>query len=297
MSTVHVSEIESQINQYFYSQNTQALAKSTKTLYYSVFQQKLIPFCMAKNISKLDETFADRMDDYAKFILSDEHVSAQTVQAYLTISKCLFRYHGVNIKHTYRIPRAAKQAFDLKHEKRWFSAQEIAQCKTYIFPKNHIRNHLLVRLLCETGARIGEIAHIRVGDVKLHDKTILLSHSKTIPRPVFFGQETGIYIDKHIKAAFANPEKDTFKNIFPGKNMIYKIIDRMLKDLGLKNKDDGRGPHTFRHYVATNLRFNLKMDLDHVARLLGDTPETISTRYLHPTASMLQGLMNKASGW
>jgi hypothetical protein len=31
--------------------------------------------------------------------------------------------------------------------------------------------------------------------------------------------------------------------------MIYKIIDSMLKDLGLKTKGDGRGPHTFRHYA------------------------------------------------
>ena len=46
--------------------------------------------------------------------------------------------------------------------------------------------------------------------------------------------------------------------------MIYKIIDTMLKDLNLKTKGDGRGPDTFRHYVATNLRYNFRMDLDHV---------------------------------
>ena len=79
--------------------------------------------------------------------------------------------------------------------------------------------------------------------------------------------------------------------------MIYKVIDGMLKDLGLKTKGDGRGPHTFRHYVATNLRYNFRMDLDHVARLLGDTQKTISSRYLHPTAEMLHNLINRASGW
>ena len=166
-----------------------------------------------------------------------------------------------------------------------------------MFKVNHIRNHLLVRLMCETGARINEIANISVCDIKLKEKAILLSWSKTTPRPVFFTPETAIYLDKHLEAFFPDSAKDSFKKIFPGKNMIYKIIDSMLKDLGLKTKGDGRGPHTFRHYVATNLRYNFRMDLDHVARLLGDTQKTISSRYLHPTAEMLHNLMNRASGW
>jgi integrase len=182
-------------------------------------------------------------------------------------------------------------------KKRWFSGEDIAKCKTFMFKNNHIRNHLLVRLMCETGARINEIANICVGDIKLKEKAIILSWSNTTPRPVFFTPETAIYIGKHLVEFFPDPEKDSFKKIFPGKNMIYKIIDSMLKDLGLKTKGDGRGPHTFRHYVATNLRYNFKMDLDHVARLLGDTQKTISTRYLHPTAEMLHNLINKASGW
>jgi len=288
--------VQSQIDKYFNAQNTQALARGTRTLYLAVFAKKLLPFCLENKIYTLDETFVDHMDDFAEFNRT-HGVCAHTTQSYLTILKCLLRFHGHNIKHTYKIPRADKQAFDLKHEKRWFSGEDVAKCKTYISPKFHTRNHLLVRLLCETGARINEISHIRVGDVKLRDKTILLSHSKTIPRPVFFNQETAIYLRKHLEESFPDPENDLFKNIFPSKNMIYKIINGMLLDLGLKQKGDGRGPHTFRHYVATNLRYNLKMDLDHVARLLGDTPETISTRYLHPTAQMLQNLMNKASGW
>lgn len=283
MSISYLPEVESQINQYFNSQNTMALAVSTKALYSTVIRKKLLYFCKNNGINRLNEKFVNQMDNFADFLLKQK-ISAHTTQSYLTITKLLFSFHGFHIKHTYKIPRQDKQAFDLKHEKRWFSGEDIAQCKTYMFRNDHIRNHLLVRLMCETGARINEIANISVCDVKLKEKTILLSMSKTTPRPVFFTPETAIYLDKHLKASFPDPEKDSFKKIFPGKNMIYKIIDSMLKDLGLKTKGDGRGPHTFRHYVATNLRYNFKMDLDHVARLLGDTQKTISSRYLHPTA-------------
>ena len=294
MSYCTLSKVPGQIQQYFESQNTQALAKSTIKLYSGVARNQLIPFCDKKSIPKLDESFSNHMDEYAEYIRST--TSAQTVASYLTISKIFFRFHGHEIKHTYRIPRADKQAFDLKHEKRWFSGEDIAKCRTYAFHVNHNRNHLLVRLLIETGARVDEIAHIKVGDIRIPEKTILLSHSKTIPRPVFFSQETGIFLTKHLNDNFPDPGDD-FKFIFPGKNQIYKIINQMLVELELKTKGDGRGPHTFRHYTATHLRFDLNMDLDHVARLLGDTPETISTRYLHPTANMLQNIMNKASGY
>lgn len=187
MSIPHLPEVESQMNQYFESQNTMALADSTKALYNAVIRKKLLPFCQEQEIYKLNE--------------------------------------------------------------------------------------------------------------KLKEKAILLFWSKTTPRPVFFTPETAIHLDKHLEAFFPDPAKDSFKKIFPGKNMIYKIIDSMFKDLDLKIKGDGRGPHTFRHYVATSLRYNFRMDLDHIARLLGDTQKTISTRYLHPTAEMLHNLINKASGW
>ena len=232
MSTYTVSKVKDQIQEDFDSPNTKALAKSTQKLYRGVAQTKLIPFCQEHGIRELDETFSDSMDDYAEYIRTI--TSAQTVASYLTISKIFFRFHGVDLKHTYKIPRKDKQDNDLKHERRWFSAEEIAKCKTYRFRVNHNRNHLLVRLLIETGARVNEIAHIKVGDVRIQDKTILLSHSKTIPRPVFFADETAIFMDRHLKN-FPNPDDyETF--IFPSKNMLYKIIDEMLRDLGLKNK-------------------------------------------------------------
>lgn len=290
MSECILSSVQGQIQAYFNHPNTLALAKSTQRLYSGVAKNKLIPFCRLKNIDQLGESFNDHMDDYADFLRLED--SARTTASYLTISKIFFRFHDIEIKHTYRIPRADKQANDLKHERRWFSATDIARCKTYHHRVHHNRNHCLIRLLIETGARVDEVAHIKAGDIDIEGKRILLSHSKTIPRPVFFSQETGIFLEKHLEDNFTLPD-DFDRNIFPSKNMLYKVVKEMLDDLGLKSKGDGRGPHTFRHFTATFLRYVRKIDLDHVARLLGDTPETISTRYLHPTAEMLHSLMKE----
>ena len=294
MSICTVSKVEDQIQEYFNHQNTRALADSTKKLYWGVAKNKLIHFCRLKNISQLDESFIDLMDEYADFIRF--RTSARTTASYLTISKIFFRHHGIQLKHTYRIPREDKQENDLKHERRWFSAEDIEKCIAYQHRVNHNRNHLLVRLLIETGARVGEVARILAGDVNIFKKTILLSHSKTIPRPVFFKKKTIFFMHKHLDDNFRLPG-DASKFIFPSKNMIYKIVIEMLKDLGLKKKDDGRGPHTFRHYTATHLRYVAGMDLDNVARLLGDTPKTIRENYLHPTPDMLHSVISKAAGY
>jgi len=137
MSISYLPEVESQINKYFNSQNTMALADSTKALYNAVIRKKLLPFCKEQRIDNLNEKFTDHMDGFGGF-LRDKKVSAHTIQSYLTITKLLFTFHGHHIKHTYKIPRQDKQAFDLKHEKRWFSGEDIAKCKTYMFKVNHI---------------------------------------------------------------------------------------------------------------------------------------------------------------
>ncbi len=64
MSIYNLSELESQINQYFNSQNTMALAYSTKALYNAVIRKKLLPFCKEQRIDNLNEKFTDRMDSF-----------------------------------------------------------------------------------------------------------------------------------------------------------------------------------------------------------------------------------------
>ena len=225
-----VSVIENQIQQFFDSQRKGALAESTKKMYRGVARTKLIPFCKTKSIMRLDETFNDHMEEYAQY-LRDTGASAQTALEYLTVTKQFFAFHGYDIKSSYRIPRADKQAWDLKQEQRWFSEDEVAMCRTYKFRINHIRNHLLVRLFSETGARINEVANIRLRDVDFRMKTLLLHHSKTIPRSVKLNAETSIYMQWHIQDKFPDPDQSFNSNIFPRKNMIYKIIMEMLHNL------------------------------------------------------------------
>lgn len=275
--------------------DTVGLSSETRKAYKCVLKGQLLKFCQSAQITSLNTEFEGQMENFVQYLLGNGK-DPYTIQHYLTITKFFLKKIGQPINHTYKIPRDAKRRHDLKHQCRWFSDQDIAQCMTYHFPVMHTRNHLLIRLLVETGARVNEIAHITVGNINFANRTILITFSKTVPRPVFFSQESGIFMKRYFKARFPDPAAATGEKIFPGKNQIYKIVTDMLWDLGLKQPKDGRGPHTFRHYVATYLHYVKNMKLTSVAALLGDTPETISSRYLHPTAEMLQSEVERAWG-
>jgi integrase len=85
--------------------------------------------------------------------------------------------------------------------------------------------------------------------------------------------------------------------IFPDAPRITQMIMEMLEDLGLKKPRDGRGPHTFRHYLATRLFYVGNMRIEDIAFLLGDTTETIVNNYLDPTPLMLRERVSRAMRW
>jgi integrase len=126
---------------------------------------------------------------------------------------------------------------------------------------------------------------------------VFLSVSKTEIRPAFYSQETADLVLKLQNSTVSFFKEDWNGPVFPAVGMCKKIITGMLSDLGLKKQNDGRGPHTFRHYAATHLYYNGDMDLNDLAIVLGDKPDTIRDNYLHPTPAMLRRRVEKAWGW
>jgi integrase len=114
--------------------------------------------------------------------------------------------------------------------------------------------------------------------------------SKTEPRPAFFSPETrDLFIQLKRTKTFWDGK------VFPGVPGIQGVIAEMLSDLGLQRP--GRGPHTFRHYLATKLFYEGEMRIEDISVLLGTTVEIIVKNYLHPTPDMLKRRVFKAMQW
>jgi integrase len=288
-------------NDFMASPNFTALAPSTQDFYRSVINT-LIEIC--------DETSGGACpSDFLSTVasaLGARGVCGTSIQQYITVAKIIFRWAGHPVEFTYRIPSDERKAAKLKRLNRWFNEQEIEACLGYCFGNNHERNHLMVRLLVETGARVREMANVRVDDVDLGANTVFLSDSKTQPRPAFFSDETRMLLDLYMERIVPGRrqaqlglfnEKVENKILFCSVQQIQKIVNDMLTALELKNGKDGRGPHTFRHWCATHLHYVGGMSLTDIGFLLGDKPDMIRDRYLHPTPAMLQGRMKAAMGW
>lgn len=266
------------------------LAPNTRDLYKNALQ-KLMGFCDCSHIK------TDIIPAYVEF-LKASGCNGKTIQQYLTIAKMFFRYNGIEINYSYRIPADERKAAKLKALNRWFTEEDVEKCKNYTFSglinsTNPARNQLIVHLLIDTGARVREISCIKRKDVNLKARTVFLSDSKTEPRPAFFSKNTARLLSKYFKTLMVS---DNYR-LFPSTTQVQKIINDMLVDLGLKHGADARGPHTFRHYVATWLHYEGGMSIVDIAFLLGDTPDTITKNYIHPTSKMLQRRVNETMKW
>ncbi len=288
-----------EIQDFLQSDQVQSLAKASKDNYKYALQH-LESFLLSQNEKELSQKQVAILPAFSEYLKKNKN-SGKTIQQYITIIKMLYKFHGMPIDYTYKISSREKKKQQLKKINRWFDKNDVQKCLEYQFPKTEdpsiqLRNILLVRLAAETGARIKEIANIERKDFDVPNDTVFLKKSKTEPRPAFYSSQTGILINQYfqkIKNIFGKLPDE----IFPSTAHCKKIITEMFKSLNLKNDKDGRGPHTFRHYVATHLYYDGDMDLNDLAIVLGDKPDTIRDNYLHPTPEMLQCRVKKAWGW
>lgn len=281
---------------YLCSTEVQALTGTTRGNYEVALNSFKI--FLKKQEATIDNVDADLMDKYTKYLSRNR--SGSTIQLYVTVVKLFLRWAGHPVLFSYKIPSEEKKRQQLKEINRWFNEADIDKCLAYDFPSSSepvkSRNQLLVRLLAETGARIREIASIKAEQFDVGNRVVFLEISKTEPRPAFYSDHTAKLVGDFRRAHIASGLLWEGE-VFPSTEYLKQIVTDMLKALGLKNGSDGRGPHTFRHYVATYLYFEGNMPLEDVAMALGDKPDTIRENYLHPTPAMMKRKFDRAMGW
>uniref|UniRef100_A0A6M3JUS3 Putative site-specific tyrosine recombinase n=1 Tax=viral metagenome TaxID=1070528 RepID=A0A6M3JUS3_9ZZZZ len=298
---------EEQVAGFFQSRNFLRLADDTRASYAQALDVHFMTFIRNKSITD-DNLVSERKQVMDLFVHHLQHtvaLSGSAIKLYLTIIKLFFRWTGKPLHYSYRRDREDLQDEARRRLMRWFTEAEVERCLNYEFNQrkrrketSSIRDRAMIRLLVETGIRIGELADIKRGDVILETRTIWINYSKTRPRCVFFSPTTQKLLKSYFwKSGFRKAEIGEGKNLFQPTLLCRSAIRDMLIDLNLKSGRDGRGAHTFRHYCATYLFYAGGMRLPDVARILGDTPDVIEQVYLHPTPVMLLKRIDKAMGW
>ncbi len=153
------------------------------------------------------------------------------------------------------------------------------------------RNALIIELLYATGVRIGELVNIKIKDIDLNRRCILILGKGNKERYVTYGEYCQEALNLYLN--------DGYKNLSLQKNEylllnnrggqltergVRFILDEVIKKTSIKKKIS---PHMIRHSFATHL-LNEGCDLLTVQKLLGHESIKATQIYTHVTTERLK---------
>ncbi len=159
------------------------------------------------------------------------------------------------------------------------------------------RDLLLLELLYATGVRVGELVNIKVKDIDLSSKSILILGKGNKERIVTYGEYCEEALKKYLNDGYLSLNLKREEYLFLNKNGgkltergVRYILDTLIKQTSL-NKNIS--PHMLRHSFATHL-LNEGCDLATVQKLLGHESIKATQIYTHVTTDRLKEVYYKS---
>ncbi|MBE6139693.1 MAG: tyrosine recombinase XerC [Firmicutes bacterium] len=147
-----------------------------------------------------------------------------------------------------------------------------------------IRNSLILEILYSTGIRVSEITNIKLNDISLSNKSIMVTGKGNKQRIVYFGSKCLNLLDSYIKKSYPILNENGSDYLIlskTGKKInereIRKVVDEAAIIAGIKIKIS---PHVLRHTFATHM-LNEGADLRSVQELLGHENLSTTQVYTH----------------
>ena len=153
------------------------------------------------------------------------------------------------------------------------------------------RDLLLLEMLYGTGVRVGEIVNIKVKDIDLSSRSILILGKGNKERIVTYGEYCEEALNRYLSDGYYSLNLKKNEYLFLNKNGdvltergVRYILDQIIKKTSL-NKSIS--PHMLRHSFATHL-LNEGCDLITVQKLLGHESIKATQIYTHVTTDRLK---------
>ncbi|MBR3211251.1 MAG: tyrosine recombinase XerC [Bacilli bacterium] len=153
------------------------------------------------------------------------------------------------------------------------------------------RDLLLLEMLYATGCRVGELVSIKVSDIDLARKQILILGKGNKERYVSYGEYCEDALKKYLSDGYPTLNKDNLDYLFLNnkggqltERGVRYLLDHIIKQTGI-NKNIS--PHMIRHSFATHL-LNEGCDLLTVQKLLGHESIKATQIYTHVTTDRLK---------
>lgn len=156
-----------------------------------------------------------------------------------------------------------------------------------------LRNSLILELLYSTGIRVSEITNIKLNDISISNKTIMITGKGNKQRIVYFGNICLNLLELYLKKSYPILNKNNSDYLILSKTEkkindreIRKVVDDAAIIAGIKIKIS---PHVLRHTFATHM-LNEGADLRSVQELLGHENLSTTQVYTHLTNEKIRNV-------
>jgi len=149
---------------------------------------------------------------------------------------------------------------------------------------DHVRDRALILLLLRTGMRIGELLNVRIPDINLQEKKVIIYEAQKtrVGRVVYFSDDAKEALEAWLRKK--DPKEGILLRGIKYEGLTYAAARRRfviyLEKAGLSDK--GYTIHCLRHTFASEL-LNAGMRLECLQHLLGHTSLEVTRRYARLT--------------
>lgn len=215
-------------------------------------------------------------------------ISLKLFTTYLYENSFIDTYPFYKLKFKYKKEYRLPKTLSIEEVKKLLNSTIYSlSSKSSSFKKfESIRDIAIIDLLISTGIRIGELSSIKLEDINLYDKTILIHGKGRKQRFIYISSnDTFNNIIKwlNLRSKSLCNVDNLFINRYGNSLSIYGIEDIFYKYRDIANINSSATPHYLRHTFATNLLSN-GADIRSVQEILGHS--NISTTEIYTEVSM-----------
>ena len=230
---------------------------------------------------------------YLMYLKEEKHDDNSSVSRKLSSLRGLYKYFAnekIVKSNVFSLVNAPKKSKKLP---RYFEYNELEEL--FLVPDTNTslgqRDLLLLEMLYATGVRVGELVNIKVKDIDLGRRNIIILGKGNKERFVTYGEYCEDILKRYLNDGYILLNKNNLDYLFLNNNGgnltergVRYILDELIKKTSINKKIS---PHMIRHSFATHL-LNEGCDLLTVQKLLGHESIKATQVYTHVTTDRLR---------
>ncbi len=295
-----MNDIQTSITTYLeYCQFQKRLDKKTLKAYkidLKQFNSKITTDSIKEiNADKLEAFIASLHQEYKPKTAKRKIASLKAFFHYLEYKDAIDRNPFNKIQIKFREPVILPKTIPLHTVEHFLSAiyAHHTEAKTDYQKKTTLRDIAVIELLFATGMRISELCSLKMNDVNLYDKSILIYGKGSKERKIQIGNDDVIHVLEKYKTVFQSAMQSCnhfFANQ-SGRPLSDQSIRRMInRYTSIAAIELHITPHMFRHTFATSL-LEADVDIRYIQEMLGHSSINITEIYTHVAMSKQRDIL------